>query len=317
MSLSIIATVVGLFLSFVGMFGVSEEKHPWVGNVRTRRSLPGWLLIFYPEVGRWILRMTQQDFEVFAQGKSQLTILFNSLTTDLGHFWMAIAGAGWLAILMLVSPKKLRSIEPTGQKPPTVPPPAPIKLQKPKAEVPANPFTPHKPLWKTVYARDRERPWLSETPELRRYHFEEHSPELLALVARFAISRYVDDLKARLTYYDAKGKEILQIEHGCWVDAPEHNEILLAAGNIAAMILLITPPGDGDIGYQAVNDRRNHYAKPYAPIEFEGCDAEPGWSVKMDIFFKGQLGPTYRFELFKGEGPRLQARNIETKETSE
>ena len=221
---------------------------------------------------------------------------------------------------MMVPPRRLRTArnnEATGPKLPPVPQPVPITLQRPKPDLPANPFTPNKPLWKSVYVRDQKRPWLSETPEPRQYQYEDQSPELMTLVGRFSISRYVDDLKARLTYYDAKGKEILQIERGCWVDAAEYNQIHLTVGSIASMILLITAPGEKHVGYQAVNDRRNHYGKPYAPIEFEACDAEAGWSVKMDIFFKGQVGPTYRFEFFEGNGPRLHARNVETKETSE
>jgi hypothetical protein len=274
--------------------------------------------MFYPELGKWVLRGSGQDFQVHATGASVLTRVFNFLTTDIGHFWMVIAGAGWLCSVLLVPPGKRRNssqhLTAIQTTPPSQSPPA--RAVAPMTEEPVNPFTPRKPLWTNVYDRDKEHPWISETPEPRRYSFEEHSTAAAALTARFSTSKYVRELKARLTFYDDQGKENAAVQ-GCWLESPYYNAASLTAGDIGGVVIVLCGDVGGKPEYAIVNDKRHQYTKPYAPIEYVPCAVTDGWRVKVELFIGKQIGPEHVFECFTGANGRIQVRNIQTKDTSE
>ncbi len=143
-----IASLVGLVLTVAGFLGVSPDKHPRIRSLTSTASLPGWLLMFCPELGKWALRGSGQDFQVHAtrhkctDPKSSI-----SLPRIPAHFWMVIVGAVWLCAALLFPPRSRRCSPQLLTASQTIPPSQsqPAKAITPTKEEPVNPLTARSP----------------------------------------------------------------------------------------------------------------------------------------------------------------------------
>lgn len=187
---------------------------------------------------------------------------------------------------------------------------------KPPPSVPQS-IASTKPIWIKVYDRKGDPyPWVSESPPERRWGHDPVPSPLDALVARFSATRYVSDVRARLTYLDATGKEFAS-RRGLWLETDSNNEITMRAGDVPALVMFLYADDGGMSEYAIPDDKRQVHTQTYAPIGFDPCPVTDGWSVRASLFHNGKAGSEHAFECFTGSNGRIQVRNVQTKESSD